>query len=156
LFLYFLVLSLYFIPTCSFYIDCPAFCLFPYCTTHNTNIHVPEGFELAIPASERPHTYALDRADTGIGKIKTHILRSERQQTLDLDRMTTAFGSNTITCGSIRKQKVTLPELPRLSILALLGGFRRPFSFQISPQATQDCHRQHNTLTSNITLSQKT
>jgi hypothetical protein len=26
----------------------------------------PAGFELAIPASERPQTYALDRAATGI------------------------------------------------------------------------------------------
>ena len=25
------------------------------------------GFTPAIPESERPHTYALDRADTGIG-----------------------------------------------------------------------------------------
>jgi hypothetical protein len=27
----------------------------------------PAGFELAIPASERPQTHALDRAATGIG-----------------------------------------------------------------------------------------
>jgi hypothetical protein len=28
----------------------------------------PEGFEPAIPASERRQTYALDRAATGVGK----------------------------------------------------------------------------------------
>jgi hypothetical protein len=27
----------------------------------------PEGFELTIPASERPQTHALQRAATGIG-----------------------------------------------------------------------------------------
>jgi hypothetical protein len=39
------------------------------------------GFELAIPASERPHTHALDRAATGFGiyiqqlkKIKINLL----------------------------------------------------------------------------------
>jgi hypothetical protein len=31
---------------------------------------LPAGFEAAIPASERPRTYALDRAATGIGEIK--------------------------------------------------------------------------------------
>ena len=29
----------------------------------------PAGFEPAIPASERPQTYALDRAATGVGKL---------------------------------------------------------------------------------------
>ena len=29
----------------------------------------PAGFELAIPASERPQTYALDRAATGTGSF---------------------------------------------------------------------------------------
>jgi hypothetical protein len=32
----------------------------------------PAGFELAIPASERPQTHALDRAATGIGYIKSY------------------------------------------------------------------------------------
>jgi hypothetical protein len=30
----------------------------------------PAGFELTIPASERPQTHALDRAATGIGKFR--------------------------------------------------------------------------------------
>jgi len=34
-----------------------------------TNIHAPAGFEPAIPASERPQTYALDRATTGTGNM---------------------------------------------------------------------------------------
>jgi hypothetical protein len=32
-----------------------------------TGIHAPAGFERALPANEGPHTYALDRAVTGIG-----------------------------------------------------------------------------------------
>ena len=31
----------------------------------------PAGFEPAIPASEQPQTYALDRAATGLGKLYT-------------------------------------------------------------------------------------
>ena len=42
-----------------------------YMTTHNNHKgHIsmsPAGFEPAIPASERPQTYALDRAATGTG-----------------------------------------------------------------------------------------
>ena len=42
-----------------------------YLTTHNTHYRQtsvpPVGFEPTIPASERPHTHALDRAATGIG-----------------------------------------------------------------------------------------
>jgi hypothetical protein len=42
-----------------------------YLTTHNTHTRqpfmLPAGFEPTIPASERPQTYALDRAATGIG-----------------------------------------------------------------------------------------
>jgi len=42
-----------------------------YLTTHNTHkrqTFMPSaGFEPAIPASQRPHTHALDRAATGIG-----------------------------------------------------------------------------------------
>jgi hypothetical protein len=30
------------------------------------------GFEPATPATERPQTYALDRAYTGIGKVKIY------------------------------------------------------------------------------------
>ena len=42
-----------------------------YLTTHNTHKRqtsiLPMGFEPAIPASERPQAYALDRMSTGIG-----------------------------------------------------------------------------------------
>jgi len=42
-----------------------------YLTTHNTHNRQtsmpPVGFEPTISASERPQTYALDRADTGTG-----------------------------------------------------------------------------------------
>jgi hypothetical protein len=44
-----------------------------YLTTHNTHNRqtsmTPVGFEPAISASERPQTYALDRAATGTGDI---------------------------------------------------------------------------------------
>jgi hypothetical protein len=44
-----------------------------FLTTHKTNkgqtSMPPEGFEPAIPASERPQTHALDRAVTGIGRL---------------------------------------------------------------------------------------
>ena len=33
--------------------------------SQETDIHSPAGFELAIPASERPQTHALDRTATG-------------------------------------------------------------------------------------------
>jgi hypothetical protein len=43
-----------------------------YLTTHSTHKRQttmpPAGFERAIPASEWPQTYALDRTATGIGK----------------------------------------------------------------------------------------
>ena len=49
----------------------------------------PEGFEPAIPASERPQFYALDRAATGIGKslilllkIIEHISESIKHESL--------------------------------------------------------------------------
>ena len=35
--------------------------------SQETDIHAPEGFEPAIPASERPQTHALDRAAIGFG-----------------------------------------------------------------------------------------
>jgi hypothetical protein len=45
-----------------------------YLTTHNTHkkqTSMPAaGFEIAIPASERPQTHTLDSATTGIGKSK--------------------------------------------------------------------------------------
>jgi hypothetical protein len=34
--------------------------------SQETDIHAPEGFELAISASELPQTHAFDRAATGI------------------------------------------------------------------------------------------
>ena len=49
-----------------------------YLTTHNTHKRQtsmpPEGFETAIPASERPQTHALDRAATGIGSPNIRVL----------------------------------------------------------------------------------
>jgi hypothetical protein len=47
------------------------FCL----KTHNTRKRHPfplAGFETAAPASERPQTYALDRAATGFGRISVY------------------------------------------------------------------------------------
>jgi hypothetical protein len=35
--------------------------------SQETVVHAPEGFEPAVPLSERPQTNALDRAVTGIG-----------------------------------------------------------------------------------------
>jgi hypothetical protein len=57
--------SLYFYPYfCVLIILAFAFC--PYCTTHTTQASMPPArFEPAIPANERPWTYALDRAATG-------------------------------------------------------------------------------------------
>ena len=47
---------------------CPGFS----CTTHPTQTSMPPaGFEPAIPAGERPQTYALDRTATGIGRIRS-------------------------------------------------------------------------------------
>jgi hypothetical protein len=44
-----------------------------YLTTHNTHTRhtniAPAGFGPTIPASERPQTYVLDRAATGIGSL---------------------------------------------------------------------------------------
>jgi hypothetical protein len=46
-----------------------------YLTTHNTHDRQtsmsPVGFEPTISAGERPQTYVLDRAATGIGRIVT-------------------------------------------------------------------------------------
>jgi len=36
--------------------------------SQETDIYAPAGFEPTIPASERPHTYALDGVATGISK----------------------------------------------------------------------------------------
>jgi hypothetical protein len=39
-----------------------------YTGQHNRQTSMPRaGFEAATPATNRPQTYALDRADTGIG-----------------------------------------------------------------------------------------
>ena len=42
----------------------------------------PSGFETAIPASERPQTYALDRAATGIGLHKNYFKQTESRTDL--------------------------------------------------------------------------
>jgi hypothetical protein len=39
--------------------------------SQQSDIHNPVGFEPAVPAGERPQTYALDRAATEIGKLIT-------------------------------------------------------------------------------------
>ena len=39
--------------------------------SQKTDIHTPPGFEPAIPASERPHTNALDRAVRKMGAFYT-------------------------------------------------------------------------------------
>jgi hypothetical protein len=47
---------------------------------HNRQISIPQaGFDLAIPASERPqtHTHALDRAAIGVGNFPTDNLNNE-------------------------------------------------------------------------------
>jgi hypothetical protein len=47
--------------------------------SQETDIHSRGGFEPAIPTSERPQTYALDRAATGIGNtLKQYIQFSFR------------------------------------------------------------------------------
>jgi len=50
-----------------------------YLTTHNTHNRQTSmplvGFEPTIPAGERPQTYALDRAATGTGQRRCHILK---------------------------------------------------------------------------------
>jgi hypothetical protein len=38
---------------------------------------LPEGFEPAIPANERPQTHVLDRAATGIGNILLSLLKNK-------------------------------------------------------------------------------
>ena len=45
--------------------DCPGFAFCPYCTTQTSM--PPAGFEPAIPASDRPQTFALDRSATNNG-----------------------------------------------------------------------------------------
>jgi hypothetical protein len=40
----------------------------------------PAGFELAIPAGERPQTYALGRAATGIGVVRITDMKFYEQQ----------------------------------------------------------------------------
>jgi hypothetical protein len=52
-----------------------------YLTTHNNNkgqvSMLPAGFEPATPASELPHTHALDRAATEIGGLVSCVTQSE-------------------------------------------------------------------------------
>ena len=50
--------------------DCPGFDFCPSVyNTHNTDIHAQVGFEPAIPASDRPQIFALERSATGIDTI---------------------------------------------------------------------------------------
>ena len=54
---------------CLYYFspDCPGFAFYPCCTTQTTQISMPPaGSEPAIPASDRPQTFALARSATGI------------------------------------------------------------------------------------------
>jgi len=51
----------------------------------------PAGFEPAVPTSERPATYAVDRAVTGIGGIRTEKL-TEAQP----------FKKFTTCCGTVK------------------------------------------------------
>jgi hypothetical protein len=60
-----------------------------YLTTHNTHKRhtstPPAGFELAIPASERPQAHALDRPATGIGhnsdyRLKIPVIQLRKSQ----------------------------------------------------------------------------
>ena len=37
----------------------------------------PVGFEPAVPANEQPHTYALDRAATGVGDVGVAVFYSK-------------------------------------------------------------------------------
>jgi hypothetical protein len=45
-------------------------------TTQETNVHAFVGFEPAIPAIERPQTYALEHTATGIGRQVNTQLKS--------------------------------------------------------------------------------
>jgi hypothetical protein len=48
-------------------------------TKKETDNPAPAGFEPAILASERPQTYALDRAATGIGLGVLCVMKQERR-----------------------------------------------------------------------------
>jgi hypothetical protein len=71
--------TLYFIHTCAFVLIILHFCLSSLLKHTIQTSMPPSGFEPAIPASERPQAYALDRAATGIGGIRSpdHPARSE-------------------------------------------------------------------------------
>ena len=84
---------LYFIHTWFFVSVALHFAFLTLFRTHNTNIHAPTGFELAIPASQRPHAYALNRADTGIG----FFLFDPRTSSSQLVAIPTALSRPTIT-----------------------------------------------------------
>ena len=56
---------------------CPGFAFCPYCTTHTTQTAMPPaGFEPAIPASDRPQTFVLNRSATGIGNFDPRTVQS--------------------------------------------------------------------------------
>ena len=53
-------------------------------TTHNRQTTMPPvGFEPTISADERPQTYALDRAATGIG-LKCHLVTANVQMLIEV------------------------------------------------------------------------
>ena len=89
-----------------------------YLTTHNThNIQTsmpPEGFEPTIPAGERPHSYALNRAATGTGAV------------LNKSRQIHFFSYRHIICNSLKKLlSVTRPSFSTNVISAALkSGFK--------------------------------
>jgi hypothetical protein len=49
----------------------------------------PVGFEPTISSGERPQTYGLDRAATGIGKETLNCLKNQYQNLVGINRMLT-------------------------------------------------------------------
>jgi hypothetical protein len=66
---YSVLLCIYFIRTCVFFLVVLHFAFCPYCTTHTSM--PPVGFEPAIPAGELPQHYALDRTASGVGWFRS-------------------------------------------------------------------------------------
>ena len=106
-FFYSLILSLYFIRTCTFVwiILTLAF----HCTTHTTQISKPSaGFEPANPASHRPQTLALDGSVTGFGiRAPDSSARIQRAVPTELSRPTfTSVNFDLLICISLVKNSV--------------------------------------------------
>jgi len=68
--------------------------------SQQVDIHAPVGFESAIPADERPQTYALDRAATGTGLV---ILDPGNNPTFPFDQWLGVLQSWYEPCGEILK-----------------------------------------------------